>query len=123
MKNVSAIWAIPSSQTKQSELTLKEISKQRLSHKFNASLSTSFDEYLKIRSSCHLVEQVGKDFYCDCHEGMKARLCKRTVGLMYKIGIMEISSDVRRERGGGQRSFLMPDQESMSRTSCGWGHP
>ena len=31
---------------------------------------------------------------------------------MYKTGVMEISSDVRREKGGGQRSYLMPDQES-----------
>ena len=108
MKNVSSIWAIPSSQTKQSELTLKEIAKQRLSHRFNASLSTSLDEYLKIRSSCYLVEQVGEEFYCDCHEGMKARLWKHTVGLMYKTGVMEISSDVRSKPLGQKRKRGRP---------------
>ena len=95
MKNVSSIWAIPSSQTKQSELALKDIAKQRLSHRFNSSLLTSFDEYLKIRSSCYLVEQIGSEFFCDCYEGMKARVCKHAVGLMYKTGVLEISSDVR----------------------------
>ena len=100
MKNVSSIWAIPSSQTKQSELALKDIAKQRLSHRFNSSLLTSFDEYLKIRSSCYLVEQIGSEFFCDCYEGMKARVCKHAVGLMYKTGVLEISSDVRSKHLG-----------------------
>ena len=108
MKNVSSIWAIPSSQTKQSELALKDIAKQRLSHRFNSSLLTSFDEYLKIRSSCYLVEQIGSEFFCDCYEGMKARVCKHAVGLMYKTGVLEISSDVRSKPLGQKRKRGRP---------------
>ena len=103
MTNVSSIWAIPSSKTKQSELTLKEIAKIRLSKRFNSNSLTSFDEYVQIRSSCYLVEQVGKEFYCDCFEGMKARVCKHAVGLMFKTGVLEISSDVRSKPLGQKR--------------------
>ena len=73
MTNVSSIWAIPSSKNNQSELTLKELAKIRLSKRFNSTSLESFDEYVKIRPSCYLVEQVGTEFYCDCFEGMKAR--------------------------------------------------
>ena len=103
MTNVSSILAIPSSKTKQSELTLKEIAKIRLSKRFNSNSLTSFDEYAQIRSNCYLVEQVGKEFYCDCFEGMKARFCKHAVGLMFKTGVLEISSDVRSKPLGQKR--------------------
>ena len=107
MKNVDSIWAIPSSQTKQSELPLKEIAKQRLSDRFKTSLK-SFDEYVKVRSSCYLVEQIGEEFYCDCYEGMKARYCKHAVGLMYKTGVLEVSSDVKSKPLGQKRKRGRP---------------
>jgi len=45
---------------------------------------------MKIQKSCHLVEQIGDEFFCDCFEGSKARLCKHAVGLMFKTGVLEI---------------------------------
>jgi hypothetical protein len=29
------------------------------------------------------VEQVGKEFYCDCKLGMKGKLCMQTIALTY----------------------------------------
>ena len=63
--------------------------------RFDISNEKHFDDYLKARSSCYLVEQAGNDFYCDCYKGMKARYCKHSVGLMYKTELLEVSSEVR----------------------------
>lgn len=54
------------------------------------------------------MEQVGTEFYCDCHEGMKARVCKHAVGLMFKTGVLEISSDVRSKPLGQKRKRGRP---------------
>ena len=67
--SVSTIFAVPSSQTSKHDLPLKELAKLRLKSRFDVSKFSSFDEAIKIRRSCHIIEQSGSDFLCDCHEG------------------------------------------------------
>ena len=69
----------------------------------NATVVSSFDDAMMTRQSCHIIEQVGNDYFCDCHEGIKGRLCKHSVGLMYKCGTLEITSDVRSKPLGQKR--------------------
>ena len=71
--------------------------------RFDVSRHSSFDDAMITRQSCHIIEQVGKDYFCDCHEGIKGRLCKHSVGLMYKCGTLEITSDVRSKPLGQKR--------------------
>ena len=106
--NVSTIYAVPSSYTNQSESSLKDLAKQRLKSRFDVSNISSFDESVKIRKSCHLIEQVNSEFYCDCAMGSKARLCKHTVGLMLKTEIIGIDSDVRSKPLGQKRKRDRP---------------
>ena len=54
------------------------------------------------------MEQVGTEFYCDCFEGMKARVCKHAVGLIFKTSALEISSDVRSKPLGQKRKRGRP---------------
>ena len=106
--NVSTIYAVPSSNTCQSQSSLKDLAKQRLKSRFDVSNISSFDESVKIRKSCHLIEQVNSEFYCDCAMGSKARLCKHTVGLMFKTDMLEIDSDVRSKPLGQKRKRGRP---------------
>ena len=69
---------------------------------------TNFDDCIQQRNSCHLIEQVGEDFYCDCHQGIKAKLCKHTVGMMFKCGILEVDSAVRSKPIGEKRKRGRP---------------
>ena len=52
--------------------TLPEIFAKRLEER-NRNTATSFDEYMKVRDSCWVLEQKDEDFYCDCPGGMKVR--------------------------------------------------
>ena len=106
--NVSTIYAVPSSNTNQSQYSLKDLAKQRLRSRFDVSNISSFDETVKIRKSCHLIEQVTSEFFCDCAMGSKARLCNHTVGLMFKTNIIEIDSDVRSKPLGQKRKRGRP---------------
>ena len=67
---VTNIWAVNSTSGLESGTTLKERAKARLAQR-ELPTSCSFDEYLKIRSSCWIVEERDGDFYCDCPIGMK----------------------------------------------------
>ena len=68
----------------------------RLGERFNIT-SKSPEEYSKIRSSCYcyIIEQKGSEFFYDCFVGLKGHMCKHVVGLMFKIGKLEITGDVR----------------------------
>ena len=103
LPNVKKIWAVPSSKTNLSAKSLKELAIERIRSRFDISNVKHFDNFVKTRSSCHLVEQVGKDFYCDCYEGMKGRYCKHSVGLMFKTETLEITSEVRSKPLGQKR--------------------
>ena len=106
--NVSTLWAVPSSNTNHSHESLKELAKHRLKTRFDVSTMKSFDEYSKIRSSCHIIEQVNDEFYCDCFLGMKAKLCKHSVGMLYKTELLEVTSDVRSKPLGVKRKRGRP---------------
>ena len=63
---------------------------------------------MEVRNSCHLVEQSGQDFFCDCFEGIRGRLCKHSVGLLYKTGTIEVDHDVRSKPLGAKRKRGRP---------------
>ena len=101
LQDVSTVYAVPSSYP--SELSLKELAKLRIKTRFDVSKFKTFDECMKTRLACHLVEQKGSEFYCDCHEGIKSRLCKHSVAMMYKMGVIEIDDHVRSKPIGQKR--------------------
>ena len=43
---------------------------------------------------CHLVVHSGQDVFCDCFEGIPEKLCKQSVGLLYKTGTIEVEHNV-----------------------------
>ena len=69
---VTNIWAINSSEGLKSGKSLKERVKERLANR-ETPLSSSFDDYMRIRSSCWLLEERDGDYFCDCPVGMKVR--------------------------------------------------
>ena len=113
LENVSMICAVPSSKTSSNDIPLKDCAKERLKSRFDVSRHSSFDDAMITRQSCHIIEQVGKDYFCDCHEGIKGRLCKHSVGLMYKCGTLEITSDVRSKPLGQKRRPGRPKSRTV----------
>ena len=67
---VTNLWAVNSSEGLKSGKSLKERAKERLANR-NVPQSGNFDDYLKVRSSCWILEERDGDFYCDCPVGMK----------------------------------------------------
>ena len=67
---------------------MKDLACKRIQSRINPSYS-NIDEYYKIRKSCHLVEVVettmGTEYLCDCHFGIKGKLCKHSMGLVYLL--------------------------------------
>ena len=108
LENVSTIFAVQSSKTSSSDIPLRDCAKERLKSRFDVSRQSNFDDAMKIRQSCHIIEQVGSDFFCDCHEGIKGRICKHSVALMYKCGPLEVTSDVRSKPLGQKRQRGRP---------------
>ena len=53
-----------------SGVSLKERAKQRLAQREVPS-AKDFDEYLRVRGSCWIIEERDGIFYCDCPVGMK----------------------------------------------------
>ena len=56
-----------------------------------------WDEKKKILTACYFLEERDGDFFCDCFEGIKGRMCKHTVGMHYrqKTGKLPVTEDVR----------------------------
>ena len=98
---VDNIWSVASNNDK-SGRTLKERTKDRIQNRAIPS-SSSFDEYISMRSSCWILEERDGDYFCDCPIGMKGKMCKHTVGLLYKEGHLEQTSDVRAVPLGAKR--------------------
>ena len=67
------IWAVNSSEGLKSGKSLKDRAKERLANR-ELPLGNSFDDYMRIRTSCWLLEERDGDFYCDCPIGMKVRI-------------------------------------------------
>ena len=104
VEDIDVLWVVPSST---SSGDLKELAVTRLDQRWENTCK-SFDDYLKIRSSCYIIEQKGNEFYCDCFIGSKGNLCKHAVGLMYKLGKLEVTSDVRSKPLGVKRKRGRP---------------
>ena len=98
----------PSSNTNQSQSSFKDLAKERLKSRFDISNISFFDKFMKIRKSCHLIEHVNDEFYCDCAGGSIARQCKHSAGLMFKMKILQIDSDVRSKPLGQKRKRGWP---------------
>ena len=63
---VELIIALPSPRNRLTNLGLVDLAKLRLQQRAHPETSGTFAEYVNIRTSCHLVEVIGQDFYCDC---------------------------------------------------------
>ena len=79
LDNVSMIFAVESSKNSSNDILLKDCAKERLKSRFDVSRHSSFDEAMKTRQSCHIIEQVGKDYFCDCHELLNKSSCPNDV--------------------------------------------
>lgn len=54
-------------------LSLKDLVRLRLIKRITPTYA-SLEEFLKIRNSCHLVEEINGEFFCDCRDGIKGRV-------------------------------------------------
>ena len=61
--------------------SLKQLMRIQLIKRGNT-VYDSFEEFAAVRTSCHLVEQVDKEFFCDCRLGIKGKLCAHSMGLV-----------------------------------------
>ena len=68
---VDKIIVLKSSANTLLDCTLEELAKLRILAR-GCSSAESLDDYLELRKSCHIVEQCGREFYCDCYWGIKA---------------------------------------------------
>ena len=62
---------------------LKEKIKEKLEERKYPSEKT-WDEKKSILTGCYFLEERQGDFFCDCFEGIKGRMCKHTVGMHYR---------------------------------------
>ena len=81
-EEVRRVIILPSTNNTLVNKSLKELAITRLQKRKSPAFST-LQEYYNIRTSCHIVEQVGRDFFCDCYHGMKGKLCCHVMGLTY----------------------------------------
>ena len=79
---VDKIIILKSSANTMLDRSLEELAKLRILARSNCS-AESLDDFLELRRSCHIVEQCGREFYCDCRWGIKGKLCKHTMALIY----------------------------------------
>ena len=80
---VEMIIALPSPRNKLTHLGLVDLAKLRLQQRAHPETSGTFAEYASIRNSCHLVEVIGRNYYCDCKSGIKGKLCPESMALTY----------------------------------------
>ena len=104
---VDGLWAVISSSP--GEERLQDRAKERMLHRAIPSCST-FDSFAKMRQSCWILEEKDGEFYCDCFEGIKGRLCKHSIGMMYFAGYLSPEDDVRSVPLGGKRKRGRPAQ-------------
>ena len=116
LKDVAALWVVPSSNTK--EDNFKIFAKKRFALRQDPSVATNFEEFVQIRSSCWIIEEKGGQYYCDCYFGIKGKLCKHTVGLMYKTKVLTETEDVRSVPLGRKRKPGRPKKEGRNFPHC-----
>ena len=90
---VDNLWVVASSSNKMGG-SLKERAKERIKMRGAPSFK-SFEHYMEVRTSCWIVEERDGNFNCDCPKGMKGKQCWHEVGLQYKKGTLEVTSEVR----------------------------
>ena len=86
---------------------MKDLAKLRFENR-RLPQSKTFEEYTKMRSSCWILEEVEGEFFCDCPIGMKGKLCKHTVGMMFKTEVLAVTSEVRSVPLGEKRKRGRP---------------
>ena len=116
--DVSALWAVESSSSTEGS-RLQDRAKERLQHRVSPSTNT-FEEYARMRTSCYILEERNGDFYCDCYEGCKGKLCKHSVGMDYFVGNLIVEDDVRAVPLGGKRKRGRPKRNPhcLTRSPC-----
>ena len=80
--DVKRVIILPSNDNKLPEKSLKELALLRLQKRKKPSF-LNIQEYFNIRTSCHVIEQVDREFYCDCWKGIKGKICKHVMALTY----------------------------------------
>ena len=90
---VARIWLV-ARETPRGDLT--ELAKVKLVERENPSVALSWDEKVKIKESCWILEERDGDFFCDCSLGFKGHLCDHTLGMHYRqeTGRLEASEQV-----------------------------
>ena len=82
MGQVKRVIGLPSKLSKIKHKSLKELVLLRLQKRSKPEFE-SLQQYFDIRTSCILVEQIDKEFYCDCQQGMKGKICLEAMALTY----------------------------------------
>ena len=98
---------------------LADVAKMKLEERANPS-KKSFDEKMKIKESCWIVEERDGDFFCDCESGFKGHLCQHTIGMHYrnKTGRVEESDQVRSLPLGSARGAGRPKGTGRKKIHC-----
>ena len=104
---ISALWAVTSSTGAADGSRLQDRARERILNRECPS-TTSFEEYSKMRTSCYKIEEREGEFFCDCYEGSKGKLCKHSVGMNYFVGNLNVEDDVRAVPLGGKRKRGRP---------------
>ena len=86
---------------------MQDRAKERFVHTGVPNCST-FGSFEKIRTSCWIIEEKNGEFFCDCYEGSKGRLCKHSIGMMYFVGRLTAEEDVRSVPLGSKRKRGRP---------------
>ena len=110
---VTGLWAVTSSGSDGSRL--QDRARERLINRACPS-STTFDGYVSMRTSCWLIEQRDGDYFCDCFEGCKGKLCPHSNGMRYIEGDLVPEADVRAVPLGGKRKRGRPKRNPMCLT-------
>ena len=76
--DVKRVIILPSNDNKLPEKSLKELALLRLQNRKKPSFF-NIQEYFNIRTSCHLIEQVDREFQYDCWKGIKGKICKHVM--------------------------------------------
>ena len=84
MGEVKGVFGLPSKSNMFTHKPLMSLLTDRLRKRAKPEFST-LQEYYTSRTSCCIVEQIGREFYCDCRKGMKGKLCDEVMGLTYLL--------------------------------------
>ena len=110
---VTKLIVLKSSANTLTDHTLVELAKMRI-EKREKPIYKSLHDFFVIRNSCHIIEVVGNEYYCDCKIGIKVDYCKHVMTLMYDRENFPINPRLRsvklgrKKRGVGRPSKVGP---------------